>query len=164
MSDARDELAEVILPVLEKCLESDWSMTYSEMVAEAALAAGYRKVFDGDCGLSGIKAPSDREAAEAWMRWANLASGNDSDGVAAMRQMLTEFGYSRPRTISTVEELDKLRFQAVVIDSYGTPYVCERHATNGTCNEWRPAGMNHLELSDDIRQHGPFTVAYEGTR
>jgi|GEM_PF-5774919 len=42
MSD-RDELDELILPVLEKCFSSDWNMTYSEMITDAILAAGYAK-------------------------------------------------------------------------------------------------------------------------
>lgn len=71
-------------------------------------------------------------------------------------------GYRKPRTISTAAELDALRFQAVVLDAYGTPYVCERHATNLTRNEWRPAGMDHLEESENILYHGDATVVYEG--
>lgn len=39
----RDELIELILPVLERCFDSDWNMTYSEMVTDALLDAGYRK-------------------------------------------------------------------------------------------------------------------------
>lgn len=73
-------------------------------------------------------------------------------------------GYSKPRVIETIEELDTLCFQAVVIDSYGTPYVCERHATNGTRNEWQQAGTSYLAESDEISLNGPFTVAYQGTR
>jgi hypothetical protein len=71
-------------------------------------------------------------------------------------------GYRKRRTITTAAELDALRFQAVVLDTYGTPYVCERHATDGTRNEWRPAGMNHLDESEDILYHGDVTVVYEG--
>ena len=41
--NTRDELIELILPILEKCFDSDWNMTYSEMVTDAVLAAGYRK-------------------------------------------------------------------------------------------------------------------------
>jgi len=65
---------------------------------EAALTeAGYRQMFDGDCGLGGVQGDDYREAAEAWMRWANLVGFGDSglDGIAAMRQMLAEFGYER---------------------------------------------------------------------
>lgn len=112
----RDELIEVVLPVLEKCFDSDWNMTYSEMVTDALITAGYRKIFDGDCGLSNVKDPTDREASEAWMRWANLVSGEDPDGIAAMRQMLTEFGYRKPRIITTAEELDALGRGATVMD------------------------------------------------
>jgi hypothetical protein len=71
-------------------------------------------------------------------------------------------GYRRPRTITTVEELDALRFQAVVLDAYGTPYVCERHRTDGTRNEWKPSGMDHLEDSETILYHGPAVVIHEG--
>lgn len=68
----------------------------------------------------------------------------------------------KPQQVTTAEEMDKLRFQAVVLDAYGTPYVCERHATDGTRNEWRPAGMNHLDQSEDILYHGPATVVHAG--
>jgi len=68
---------------------------YALHEADAILAAGYRKIFDGDCGLSNIKDPTDREAAEAWMRWANIVSGNDGNGIGAMKQMLTELGYRK---------------------------------------------------------------------
>ena len=68
---------------------------YALHEADTILAAGYRKIFDGDCGLSNIKDPTDREAAEAWMRWANIVSGNDGNGIAAMKQMLTELGYRK---------------------------------------------------------------------
>lgn len=68
------------------------------------------------------------------------------------------------RTITTAAELDALRFQSVVLDAYDTPYVCERHATDGTRNEWRPSGMDHLDESEAILYHGPVTVLYEGNR
>ena len=73
-------------------------------------------------------------------------------------------GYSKPRAITTAEDLDKLGFQSVVLDAYGTPYVCERHATDGTRNEWKPSGMNHLDESEEILYHGPATVVHEGER
>lgn len=68
---------------------------YAFHIAEGLIEAGYRKVFDGDCGLSNIKDPDDREAAEAWMRFSNIVLGNDHDGIGAMKQMLTEFGYRK---------------------------------------------------------------------
>jgi hypothetical protein len=40
---ARDELIELVFPILEKCFDSDWNMTYSEMITDAILAAGYTK-------------------------------------------------------------------------------------------------------------------------
>lgn len=67
-----------------------------DVAADAILAAGYRKIFDGDCGLSNVKDPTDREASEAWMRFSNLVLGNGHDGIAAMKQMLTELGYRKP--------------------------------------------------------------------
>jgi len=70
-------------------------------------------------------------------------------------------GYRKPRTVTTAEELDALAFESVVIDAYGTPYVCERHATDGTRNEWKPSGMYHLAQSEEIIYHGPATVAHE---
>ncbi|WP_160665362.1 hypothetical protein [Pseudarthrobacter sp. ATCC 49987] len=39
-----DDLREAIFPVLEKCFDSDWNMTYAEMVSEAVRAAGYQKM------------------------------------------------------------------------------------------------------------------------
>ena len=71
-------------------------------------------------------------------------------------------GYRKPRVVTTADEMDKLRFHAVVLDAYGTPYVCERHRTDGTRNEWQPSGMNHLEESDSLLFHGDVTVLYEG--
>jgi len=71
-------------------------------------------------------------------------------------------GYRKARIITKANELDALRFQAVVLDAYGTPYVCERHRTDGTRNEWRAAGMNTLDYSEDIAYHGPITVVHEG--
>jgi len=87
----RDELAEIIWDE-DAC---DWRQSGPNEVAAAILTAGYRKIFDGDCGLSNVKDPTDREAAEAWMRWANIVSGNDGNGIAAMKQMLTELGYRK---------------------------------------------------------------------
>lgn len=95
----------------------------------------------------------------AWGQW--------PVGVSPKRQMINILEaaaphLNKPHTIITAEELDALRFQAVILDAYGTPYVCERHRTDGTRNEWRPAGMNHLDESDTILYHGPATVVHEG--
>lgn len=73
-------------------------------------------------------------------------------------------GYTKPRTITSVEELDALRFQAVILDAYDTPYVCERHRTDGSRNEWKPSGMDHLLESDDVLFHGPATVLHEAAK
>lgn len=43
MSNEREQLADLVLPVLEKCFDSDWNATYSEMVASIVLTAGYSK-------------------------------------------------------------------------------------------------------------------------
>lgn len=71
-----------------------------EITEEAELILreqGYRQIFDGDCGLGGIDDETEKEAAEAWMRWSNLVSwdGSEPNGIAAMKQMLAEFGYER---------------------------------------------------------------------
>lgn len=100
----RDELAELLANEEYPNLSPAWKdradrspvKYYSRKRADALIAAGYRKIFDGDCGLSNIKDPTEREAAEAWMRWANIVSGNDGNGIAAMQQMLTELGYRKP--------------------------------------------------------------------
>lgn len=73
-------------------------------IADFITSSGYRKIFDGDCGLSNIKDPTEREAAEAWMRWANIVTGNDGNGIAAMQQMLTELGYRKPSATNAPEE------------------------------------------------------------
>jgi len=65
-------------------------------LASEIVEAGFRKIFDGDCGLSNVEDAKDREAAEAWMRWANLVNiPEDGNGITAMKQMLAEFGYER---------------------------------------------------------------------
>lgn len=79
-------------------------------------------------------------------------------------ERIMDAGYRKPRTITTAEELDALGFQSVVLDAYDTPYVCERHATDGTRNEWKPSGMGHFDESDTILFHGPVRVLYEGNR
>jgi hypothetical protein len=147
MSTERDELADMVGgPSRENGLE----------VADAILAAGYRKIFDGDCGLSNA-APDERDAAEAWMRWANILTiGPDEErnGIAAMRQMLTEFGYRKPRTITTVEELDALPEGSIILDSDPDALV-----TNGIA--WRSLLVPDCELrSSDIGL--PAAVLHEG--
>jgi hypothetical protein len=93
---ARDELAKVIEAGYSED-PSDCPYDHAPEIADAILAAGYRKIFDGDGGLSNIKDPEDREAAEAWMRWANLVNcgGGEPNGIQAMKQMLSEFGYKK---------------------------------------------------------------------
>jgi len=90
----RDELLAVIMEA-DKTADSPTVFTIWDHLTDAVILAGYRKIFDGDCGLSNVKDPTDREAAEAWMRWANIVSGNDGNGIAAMKQMLTELGYRK---------------------------------------------------------------------
>jgi hypothetical protein len=69
-------------------------------------------------------------------------------------------GYRKPRTIDAATELDALPFESVITDAYGTPHVCERHRTDGTHNEWRMSGHNHLIDSEDVLMHGPATVVH----
>lgn len=81
-------------------------------------------------------------------------AGHIADAVLAA-------GYRRPRTITTTEELDALLFEAVILDSYGTAYVCLKHAP--TENQWDcPALTNENMPSWAIVDHGPFTVLHEG--
>lgn len=68
---------------------------------------------------------------------------------------------TEPRTITTAGELDVLPFQSVVLDAYDTPYVCESHRLDGTRNQWRAAGMNHMDESESIIYHGAATVVWE---
>lgn len=97
--NARDELTELIQDVGEYVPGSHADDYISPTkAADAILSAGYRKIFDGDCGLSNVTDPSDREAAEAWMRFSNIVLGNGHDGISAMKQMLTEFGYRKPQS------------------------------------------------------------------
>lgn len=137
----RDEMIEVVLPVLEKCFDSDWNMTYSEMVTDALITAGYRKIFDGDCGLAGIKDPDEREAAEAWMRFSNIVLGNGHDGIGAMKQMLTELGYRKPRYITTAEELDALPAWSVVRSDEAT--IWEKFNGGHTSDDFWGETMTH---------------------
>jgi hypothetical protein len=92
----REELAAALMSANQSTVSAE-AMYEQEAAeyAEALITAGYRKVFDGDCGLSNVKDPSDREAAEAWMRWANLAMNDEIGAIGAMKQMLTEFGYRK---------------------------------------------------------------------
>ena len=93
MIDLTEELAEVIrnAPVT-----GGTDVDLSGPLAHHIRRAGYRKIFDAACGLSNVKDPSDVEAAEAWMRWANLAMNDEIGAIGAMKQMLTEFGYRKP--------------------------------------------------------------------
>lgn len=79
--------------------------------------------------------------------------------MAAVDAMLAA-GYSKPRTITTVEELDALPFYSVITDAYDTPYVCEKHRLDGTGNEWSAAGSSHLQDSWSVLEHGDVTVRY----
>lgn len=85
-----DDMEDIIDPLLMR-KKSGWH------IAVKLHTAGFRKIFDGDCGLSNVKAPDDREAAEAWMRWANLAMNDEIGAIGAMKQMLTELGYRKVR-------------------------------------------------------------------
>lgn len=152
---ARDELAEVIEAGYGDD-SSDCPYDHAPTIADAVLTAGYRKIFDGDCGLSNVKDPTEREAAEAWMRWANLAMNEEIGAIVAMKQMLTEFRYRKPRTISTAEELDALPFEAVIRDAEG--HVLERW---GEPEEslWTTVMVNAFIPRDDIAL--PVTVLHD---
>ena len=110
----RDELRKIVDEVrddpdrrdMSRIIEREYSQARFEgfgewdqarLVAHHLHTAGYRQIFDGDCGLSNVEDPSDKEAAEAWMRWANLVNTGDGepDGIGAMKQMLTELGYRK---------------------------------------------------------------------
>lgn len=68
------------------------------------------------------------------------------------------------RIIETAADLDALPFESVITDTYGTPYVCERHRTDGTHNEWRMSGHDHHRFdSGEVLMHAPITVRYEPT-
>jgi hypothetical protein len=96
MTSERDELAAVIVEAYGE--GNDTCPCDQDLdVAAHILTAGYRRIFDGACGLSNVKDPTDREAAEAWMRWANLAMNDEIGAIGAMKQMLTEFGYRKFR-------------------------------------------------------------------
>ena len=96
----RDELASVFAghPVGLGSKPAKLMKGHAQEIAEKILAAGYRKIFDGDCGLSLVD-DADKEASEAWMRWSNLvlSQGTEPNGITAMKQMLAEFGYRRPQ-------------------------------------------------------------------
>jgi hypothetical protein len=153
MSADKNEMANVVLPVLEKCFGSDWNMTYAEMVADALIAAGYRQIFDGDCGLSSIKTPDDRESAEAWMRWANLAMDDSLGAIGAMKQMLTELGYRKHRTITTRAEQVNLP-NGTMVETNGDIF---QHF-NGY---WFAPGSSYNHHLDELSL--PLTVIHEAT-
>lgn len=94
----RDDLAQ-LLHGKSAHLGKPWLIdaNAAHKLAGEIVDAGFRKIFDGDCGHSGIKATDDREAAEAWMRWANLAMDDSLGAIGAMKQMLTELGYRKER-------------------------------------------------------------------
>jgi len=151
----RDELA--------KELAAAYGESPSSADADAAdyiLAAGYRQVFDGDCGLSGVKDPSDREASEAWMRWANLAMNEDIGSIGAMKQMLTEFGYRKPRTITTAEELDALPVGSVLIDRDHD--ICQRFRGGWRATIHEP--NDDPWLTDTLEVDLPATVLREASK
>src|SRR6184192_3490147 len=88
--------------------------------------------------------------------------GPGSVYAARIADVILAAGYVKPRTVTSAEELDRLGFQAVVLDAYRLPYVCERHRTDGTRNEWKPCGMDYYIDLDDILFHGPATIVHEG--
>lgn len=103
---ARDELAELVLPILEKCFDSDWKMTYSEMVTDAILADGY----------------------------------------------------SKPRTITTVAEMDALPIGSVVLDLIGISL--HKNPFTGWC-----ASNGAKEIGREFWAEAlPATVLYEASK
>ena len=93
--NARDELASIIQREYTRAVDRKRPSDAFTAPADAIVTAGYRRIFDGDCGLSNVKAPDDREAAEAWMRWSNLAMDDEIGAIGAMKRMLTELGYRK---------------------------------------------------------------------
>lgn len=87
----RAELVEILIEA-DRTADSPTVFTVWDHAADKIIEAGFRKVFDGDCGLGTIQTRENRLAAEAWMRFANFVAANEN-GIAAMKQMLTEFGY-----------------------------------------------------------------------
>ena len=83
-----DDMEDIIDPMLMQ-------RRSGKRIAEELHRAGFRQIFDGDCGLSSVKDPTDVEAAEAWMRWANLAMNDEIGAIGAMKRMLTELGYRK---------------------------------------------------------------------
>ena len=93
---------------------------------------------------------------------ASLGGGNASvRAITNVAEALITKGYRKPRTITTVAEMNALPFQSVITDAYGTPYVCEKHRVNGTANEWCASGTNYLQASQYVLEHGDATVWYE---
>jgi len=62
-------------------------------------------------------------------------------------------GYRRPRTVTTVEELDKLADGSAVVDRYGD--VSTKHA-----HWWHGYETSPL-LPSKVVKFGPLTVIYE---
>jgi hypothetical protein len=156
MSD-RDELADILMSDELVTGTAGWDgRDYALAEADAILAAGYRKIF---CGLSNVKDPTEREAAEAWMRWANLAINDEIGAIGAMKQMLAELGYRKPRTITTAEELDALPQDAVVRDADRCVFDRDHIIDESHPLRWHPAGVAVDVGSEFIAL--PATVLYE---
>ena len=90
------------------------------------------------------------------IRHLGVATSSSKD----MANELLAAGYVKQRQVQTVADLDALPYESVVVDSYQTPYICERHRLDGTRNEWRMSGHSYLLDSDDVLICGPITVAY----
>lgn len=83
------------------------------------------------------------------------------ESYKAMAAGLITAGYSKPRTITTITELDALGFHAVVIDPCGDPAVCERSSPD-FC-EWELAGVGGLMDSATLLMSGSSCIAlYDG--
>jgi len=81
-----------------------------------------------------------------------------SEALAQAKVVAEHF---QPRTVTTVEELDALGFEAVVIDPCGTPAVCQR-STREFC-DWALGGSGELVDSATLLMSGSScTVLHEG--
>lgn len=101
-----------------------------------------------------------REITTFRERWfGSLGGGSPKEDVQIADHILAA-GYSKPRTITTVTELDALHAKAVILDPNGTPWVCDGDMVEpwaSVCED--PFGGPIWKNSRDIAL--PATVIHE---
>jgi hypothetical protein len=76
-----------------------------------------------------------------------------------MKQMLTEFGYRKPRTVTTAEELDALPGESTIRSACGVVYVKDYEIDDPYTQWWMTAGA--VSEFQSTRIALPAAVLYE---